>query len=485
MDGREFHDAFLRMEGEMGLFEERVAGIRFWERVRQTVRRRLQSALLKSQRPSSDSGDFRDDASFGRRMRRVLDAAHGVLEPLVERNPYLAGNREVLFFGHSRRILESDGTWWDPYCDPLVLNAPYRYFHLERPRLRTHRRPVRTAEIGYTDVIEWSTRAYMKLPGDRIDLAWDERKLLTRIETEVEGTFGVDLDVQSIVENRLAERRVGLVAYSALLARIDPEVAVVVPSLNKGDFIESCKRRDVPTVELQHGLIDEGQPTYSYPTVDREVAPFPDYYFTFSDAWTDYVRNRLDFPIPDDHIRTIGYRYVESKFDDYPHRDGDDVLFISQHFETLGRPLARAAVDLAATLDGDRSVVYKLHPIEAEEDWKEKYPKLVDSRVEVIVDDDRELYDLFAGSTVQVGVSSTALYEGLAWGLRTFVLDLPDAELFQRMDADWEISVVESAEEIAEALTTEPERTTAFDDVFAPNAVANFEAELDAIRRGG
>ena len=482
MNGREFHDAFLRMEAEMGLFEERVAGIRFWERVRQTIRRRVQSALLKGQRPSSDSGD--DGEAQPGVGRRVLDAACGAVEPLVDRNPYLAGDREVLFFGHSRRTLEPDGTWWDPYCDPLLLDAPYRYLHLERPRLRTHKRPARTADIGYTDVIEWSRRAYMKLPGDRVDLTGRERELLSRIEAEMDRTFGADVDVATIVRNRLAERRIGLVAYSALLARIDPDVAVVVPSLDKGDFIESCKRRDVPVVELQHGLIDERQPTYSYPAVDREVAPFPDYFLTFSDAWTDFVRTRLDFPIPDRSIRTVGYRYVESKLGDYPRRDGDDVLFISQHFENLGRPLARTAVDLAVALDGERSVVYKLHPIEVEEDWKEKYPELADSGVEVVDDDGRELYDLFAGSAAQVGVSSTALYEGLAWGLRTFVLDLPDVDLFRRMDADWGISVVESAGAIADALGTEPERTIAFEDVFEPDAVANFEAQLDAIRRG-
>ena len=43
------------------------------------------------------------------------------------------------------------------------------------------------------------------------------------------------------------------------------------------------------------------------------------------------------------------------------------------------------------------------------------------------------LYHLFAESTIQIGVSSTAIFEGLTYGLQTFILDAPGSSYFDRL----------------------------------------------------
>ena len=81
-------------------------------------------------------------------------------------------------------------------------------------------------------------------------------------------------------------------------------------------------------------------------------------------------------------------------------------------------------------LDG-YDFIYKLHPGEYST-WKENYPKLVEAdkldNFSVIDSNEPELYKLFAESEYQVGAFSTAIYEGLAFNCKTFIVDVPGVE---------------------------------------------------------
>jgi len=108
------------------------------------------------------------------------------------------------------------------------------------------------------------------------------------------------------------------------------------------------------------------------------------------------------------------------------------VLFISG--AAYGDQLSRVALELLneSRRRGDKKVkiIYKLHPDEFGS-WKERYPELVKEKdISVIDSRDVSIYEFFDGADAQVGVFSTALYEGLAFQLRTFILDIPFAAEF-------------------------------------------------------
>ena len=75
-------------------------------------------------------------------------------------------------------------------------------------------------------------------------------------------------------------------------------------------------------------------------------------------------------------------------------------------------------------------VIYKLHQGELV-GWKEKFPWLDSSGITVIDHDRCNLYALLAESRIQIGVCSTALYEGMAFGCATYCLDLPGVEIME------------------------------------------------------
>ena len=76
--------------------------------------------------------------------------------------------------------------------------------------------------------------------------------------------------------------------------------------------------------------------------------------------------------------------------------------------------------------------IYKLHPGEYGT-WKENYDYLTKAVAEfdnfnVIDKSEPPLYELFARSNFQVGAFSTAIYEGLAFNCKTFIIDVPGVE---------------------------------------------------------
>ena len=79
----------------------------------------------------------------------------------------------------------------------------------------------------------------------------------------------------------------------------------------------------------------------------------------------------------------------------------------------------------------DHKIIYKLHPGEYET-WRQNYPELVEASkrddFEVIDNSQTPLYKLFAESNYQVGAFSTAIYEGLMFNCKTFILDVPGVE---------------------------------------------------------
>ena len=70
-----------------------------------------------------------------------------------------------------------------------------------------------------------------------------------------------------------------------------------------------------------------------------------------------------------------------------------------------------------------------------------------------MIDDDRiPLYRLLAESRIQVGIHSTALYEGLSYGLASILLDRPGLAEMRHLVDQCYATVVRTAAELASAI---------------------------------
>src|SRR5699024_8411693 len=113
------------------------------------------------------------------------------------------------------------------------------------------------------------------------------------------------------------------------------------------------------------------------------------------------------------------YPYMDLGKKKYSHVDEEKIiLFISQG--TIGEELSKLAKQISELAEFPYSIIYKLHPGEYDR-WKTNYPWLLNSNIQVVASDNPPLYELFAKSKIQVGVTSTAMYEGLNFGLDTYI----------------------------------------------------------------
>jgi hypothetical protein len=245
-----------------------------------------------------------------------------------------------------------------------------------------------------------------------------------------------------------------------------------VVSYGKHTFLEACSDLGITTVELQHGTPDANHLGYSF-CGSRTKETFPDYFFSWGEFWSDLI----EFPIPDENVISVGYPYLEQRVQRYANVESNgQILFLSQG--TIGEQLSKFAVKVAEHPDIDHEIVYKLHPGEYDR-WQDVYPWLADTPVTVIDENQPPLYQLFAESTAQVGVYSTAVYEGLCFGLEAYLYDCPDVEKIQVLLDEGVATLVSEPE----ALSSVGDGSVGFDreKFFASDATENIAAALSRI----
>jgi hypothetical protein len=462
MELGEIYERFLSLEDELDLFEKKVDNVAFWERVRASVFLTMFEMIVRSEAIMPVPG---------MRRRKLMRLFTSIFK--VHRNPFLSRERDVLFVGSPRRLLQSDGRWWDIYTDPIIERLDTSYVSVENQYLQKHSKPAKTSNLKYMDFLDFWAYIKQKKPFGSFSLTGEERSLLKSISEEFENRFQTDMDIEEITVGVLKRRRAALPLFIRLLRRVKPKIVIIVVSYGKEDLVEACRALSIPVIELQHGVISRFHPGYSYPVVKKL---FPDYLLTFGDYWLDSA----EFPLDRDRIRSVGYPYLENQKAKLRNVEKKrQAVIISQ--ERIGLHLSRFAVELSEAKEFDYNIVYKLHPREAAR-WKESYPWLVDANLKVVDDPSVSLYKLFAESSIQIGVFSTAIYEGLSFGLQTYLVDLPGVAYFEQLIQTQVVTKVSSVDDFLEKLKLQTDMSLfESEHFFKSNAIANIIQELKRI----
>jgi len=465
-DSQTFHDTFTDLECDHSLFDIRADGVPIWERIRFPVYRAIQTECL-------DLGTAQDSIEFN--VGNYLRGLNLWLRNSISHNPYLAGEHDIFVWGHPRRKQLTGGQWWDIYCDPIYEACDLNVAHFEPAHQNRHLQPARTEDIRYLDLIEYTGTFLRKTGLVAYTLPERVEEAFHRVEASFSNRLGVEINLVSRAEYALSKRRSTKWLYERLIDRVDPRLAVVVVSYGKETFIEVCKENQIPVAELQHGVIYPQHTAYAY-RGNRTKEMFPDYLLTFGDYWNDSV----EFPIPDHRLISVGYPYLEQSVDKYDSIEPTpQLVFISQG--VIGKYLSKFAMECNQHPGIEYDIVYKLHPGEYGR-WRDAYPWLRNADFEIIDSADKSLYQLFAESRAQIGVGSTAMYEGLAFGLETFVYDCPGPKVLQPLIDEGPATMVSSADGLASSLGTR-EGSFEREHYFKPNAATRICDELKSLKR--
>lgn len=445
--------SLLSVEEDLDLFNWQIGGAPIWDRIRWVVFYQLFDPLGGASRAQE-----RLDVGGWSRLKISLRYLLGALK----RRPSSLERDPVLFVGWQRRKRGPDGTWWDIHCDPILEHLDIGANYVEPDYEGRHFTPAHTPEIAYLDIIR--LRAYLRRKAGLIEVSLSEsdQSLAREASKRFEESTGKQVDVVSIVRESLRERASALGDYRSLIAHLDPELVLLVSSSSKETLIEACQQEEVPVWELQHGVLGIS-PAYHFPGEGRSKQLFPDRFLSWGEYWTDQV----ELPLDETKIEIVGFPYFDRERKRHSGQKASDrVLFLSQ--PSIGSELADLAVDLNGFLDTSE-VVFKLHPKE-EGDWRDRYPSLEDASINVVEGDQPSLYELMGGSRAQVGVGSTALFEGLGFGLRTFILNKDGIPSDQALVTAEFTTVIRSAGELVEELRKEAVTSPPVREFFRPGA---------------
>ena len=336
-------------------------------------------------------------------------------------------NKDILIFDHPRKVI-FNGKYCDIYSKFLVdfLNGNYSFEVLESPYLN-HHYTQKQDYIRYTDAIQLGSYVHKKF--NKVEFTQEEEKLILKVQNELENAFNIKLNILWMMRTHILNFQHDYNKYIDLFKKRNPKMVFVVVAYENHAVVAAAKYLGIEVIELQHGTITRYHLGYSYPEKTRlkgEIPYFPDKILSFGEYWM----NGDTSPIAMENIIPVGFPYFEYQSKDFIGLEVIDnqVLFISQG--VIGKYLSKLASEFAKSNE-DLRIIYKLHPGEYET-WRQNYPELVEASAfdnfEVIDNSEIPLYKMLAESNYQVGAFSTAIYEGMMFGCKTFILDVPGVE---------------------------------------------------------
>lgn len=262
-------------------------------------------------------------------------------------------------------------------------------------------------------------------------------------------SLGVNIDdlfdiAQRKVKRFLAERT----GFEKFFTIHRTETLFVVDAYNAIATVAAAQRAGARVVELQHGFISQFHLGYSWP--GRPEVPYsPDELWCYGNFWPETTPLAAGL-----RPRVIGAPRIEELAQmTRVRRDDNLVIFNSQG--VIGRKLFDLALATAGARP-DKKIIFRLHPNELLEDYRALEPKCGFPPNFNLSHQKPNIFALMAQASIQVGVFSTTLLEGMALGVRTIVVELPGVEYMRPVVARGDALLVRCLDELIDQLDQAP-----------------------------
>ncbi len=413
---QELRDFFLYLEEKYDLLDLEIDGIKPWQLQRVSIDYHLGRTCGLMQSPHTALG-FKDK----------IYHSLSLIKNMIIYNPFFASKAEVLIIS-SPRVKQEEGIYIDPYTHYLLQEFKAentKVIELESPLNGKHL-PLPQKDKFYIDFIFICRRVFSRL----IRIQNPQSEILKKVEAEISEKIG-RYDLSTFLYQTVKLYKVEYRLYYKLLQKISPQKIYVVVGYSFGALIKAAKDLGIETIELQHGNFSKFHFGYYYGEGKRKLEYFPDKIL----VWNRYWKQRINFPIRDENVQIRPFTYLEQRKKVYCSikKIKKQAVVLSQG--VLGDMIAQRIYENWDYFQKFK-LIYKLHP--GEYSRYRSYTHLMklqqEYSVEVITECD--LYTILAASSYQIGVFSTALYEGVEFGCKTILLDLPGIEemkVFKRM----------------------------------------------------
>jgi hypothetical protein len=280
-----------------------------------------------------------------------------------------------------------------------------------------------------------------------------------KVEQALEALTGVKVPIGALVAREVPKHLRLRAIYRSLLKRRKIKTVFVVVAYFHQHLVGAARDLGIRVVELQHGAISPFHLGYSYPG-RPVVADQPDELWCFGSYWAGVAELPAGMK-----TQVIGAPFIQPlTASELAAKNPQRVVFLSQG--TIGRLLLGYALALSSARP-ELEVIFRLHPSEHLTD----YAVPAGSSVRISAGPVESTLDLLASATYQVGVATTALFEGMVLGCRTAVAKLPGHEYLLPVVDRGDALLVEEPAALAELLPSAPicQDSTAY---YAPDNLA-------------
>ena len=413
LNQNDFCKKFCELEANYKLFDVEFNGIAYWKHARYFVYNMIRYKIYGTSVPFWFDNDKRDEWKLSR-------YTHGYqkLTDMLLHNIHLCTQKDVLLFSFNRRV--KDGKKYvSPVTDEISLRLERSHCIIEAPYCGGYYRPTPIKGIKYFDVwngVGEDTKLRAPLNRGRF-----RKQILKIFENEFDIEFtNEEKKILLVNINYYIMYRGDLINnYKKIIKKIAPKV-VLYTCAYIGDMVvltEALKEMNIPSIELLHGYVEDATVNYNYSDINLNNA-LPDYIFVYSQIQKDIIH----WGIPKKQVRVVGWPWLEKKKNEMPavvdrQTKKKTILFIS-----CGNPvMAKYMEVLSRNLDlNNYEIIFKLHPTEFAE-WKEQYHNLPD-KIQVIDNNEHDIYFYFAKSDMVIGIVSTALYEAAIYPVPIYIL---------------------------------------------------------------
>lgn len=387
--------------------------------------------------------------------------------------PFTYKNVDVLFVcdGARNKNIET-GYFENIYFDELA--KKYNSVILEHPVNHGHKEPNGMDNVFYTDRVAFKTNVAVKLSKKfnttrRRRYEAEIREKFTDIFAAIKNEFGPDL-LDEMVE-AMTDRMYYFVITKDYCAKIldkaQPKLIMELCYYSMESFAMSAlgKERGIPTAEYAHGFAFPTHTPMQFNPEER-IAVLPDYELIYSHSQDNIVHLPDNIPLV-----TVGFPFFEREREKYKAkypRDEKTICFISTLAE--GEQISKIASELADRIGDEYHIIYKLHPHEFSY-YKERFPWLVNDKLEVIDNTDNHIFKYLAESKLCVGTRTASIWEAIGFGCETVLLNFGDTAINMRYFIEEKnVPLVDNVDELISLIKNDGAGKVEPDGMFEPES---------------
>lgn len=252
-------------------------------------------------------------------------------------------------------------------------------------------------------------------------------------EFKVEG-----LDLNSMIRDFLLFYRIERKSYLKLLKRVRPEAVFFVQPGPQKAMIQAAEQLRIPTIELQHGLINNMHLMYSYTKGHKYsgLASLPTAFISFSDFW---LKNTY-FPV--EKSFSVGNSFFSNHIKKSDHVY--DLTIISSIIHSA---------DMMSLIDDMQKkgfagrMCLKLHPNQLNEMDHIRSHYNFNEQVQVVYNE-FTIKQLLSVSNAILAIQSTTVYEALQADVKVFIYKVKDYSMHEDVFFNKNVYLISSSEEL-------------------------------------